>query len=55
MSCERLAEEENAGCYALNVLLMSCFYLCLFLALPWAGLPSVLVTFTGYTQLTRDM
>ena len=50
-----LTEEERASCFILLLLLLACHVaisvLCLFLAVSWAGLWSVIVAFPGHTHL----
>ena len=48
--------EENAGCFAIIVLQMYCYYefLWLFLTVPWVGLQCVIVIFPDHTHEIFD-
>ena len=53
-----LIEQEKAGCYAIIVLQMHCYYinvLWLFLTVPWVGLQYVIVVFPDHTHLSQCM
>ena len=51
--CNHLEEEEKAGCFAVIVLQMYCYFnvLWFFLSVPWVGLQCVILVFLDNTHL----